>query len=268
MNDMTIANELAATQQALIIEKQGHELMRMKFELQKVQTEKASRLEDSLFSPTLYDHYKKVAEMLSKSAIIPTAYRNKPDDVFVAIAMGYQLGFSVEQALQDIAVINGRPCLWGDGLLALALNHQDCIDIREHGLIDNGTIIGYECTVLRRGHEPHTATFTLKDAKTAGLLGKAGAWTTYPTRMLQMRARAFAVRNKFADALRGLKVAEEEMDYIEGESIEIKPGTQVERLKQILKTDESISLGPEIILEGPPSSISEDQIAQIEILME
>ena len=87
--------------------------MDLKFQLEKIQAKKASRLEDSLFSPMLFPHYQKVAETLSKSGVIPNAYRGKPEDVFVAIAMGYQLGFPVEQSLQDIAVINGRPCLWG-----------------------------------------------------------------------------------------------------------------------------------------------------------
>jgi hypothetical protein len=51
------------------------------------------------------------------------------------------------------------------------------------------------------------------DAKAAGLWAKGGPWTQYPKRMLAMRARGFALRNAFADVLRGLVTAEEAGDY-------------------------------------------------------
>lgn len=54
--------------------------------------------------------------------------------------------------------------------------------------------------------------FSVADAKLAGLWGKA-IWKQYPRRMLQMRARAFALRDAFADVLKGLSVSEEASDY-------------------------------------------------------
>src|ERR1700685_1745808 len=108
-----MSTELVELKQELMIARQHSEILELKYKLQKTQAEKSSRLEDSLLAPNLYEHYQKVALMLSKSGIIPNAYKGKPEDVFVAMAMGYQLGFPIEQSLQDIAVINGRPCLWG-----------------------------------------------------------------------------------------------------------------------------------------------------------
>jgi hypothetical protein len=55
------------------------------------------------------------------------------------------------------------------------------------------------------------------DAKRAGLAGKSGPWSQYPARMLALRARGFALRNAFADALRGLVTAEEAQDYPQAE---------------------------------------------------
>ena len=55
----------------------------------------------------------------------------------------------------------------------------------------------------------------LDDAKRAGLLGKKGPWTEYPQRMLQMRARSWALRDGFADVLKGLSVREEAQDIPE-----------------------------------------------------
>lgn len=233
-----MSNEINLIQSELIIAQQKNEILRLKQDLEKTQAIKTSRLEDSLFSPTLYQHYQKVAETLSRSSVIPVIYKGKPEDIFVAMAMGYQLGFPIEQSLQDIAVINGRPCLWGDGLLSLALNHPECLSIKEEPIIDNGITVGFCCTVIRKGHEPHTQTFTLKDAERAGLLSRGTVWKSYPSRMLQMRARSLALRDKFADALRGLRIAEIENDdkqlheVIEGDFT--NSGSQIQKLKKIL----------------------------------
>lgn len=288
-------NELVTVQQELRIAKQEAEIMSLKFQLEKVQAEKASRLEDSLFAPALFPHYQKVAETLSKSAVIPTAYRGKPEDIFVAMAMGYQLGFPVEQSLQDVAVINGRPCLWGDGLLSLVLNHPECKSIKEEPIYNGQVVIGYICTVIRKGHEPHSKSFTMQDAERAGLLKKGGVWSAYPERMLQMRARSLALRDKFADALRGLRIAEienDDMTVIEGEVINTTQSvSQVDKLKEKLiknNPDKNSTIKNDILIddgfnntsktkqEEPKENdmgdkdkpISEDQINKIEILME
>jgi len=234
-----MTTELQTMQNELTIARQQNEIMELKFKLQKTQAEKASRLDDSLFSPALYEHYQKVALTLSKSGVVPTIYRGKPEDIFVAMAMGYQLGFPVEQSLQDIAVINGRPCLWGDGLLSLCLNHPDCEGIDEQPIIQKDAVVGYRCTVKRRGHQEHTQVFTMQDAERAGLLKKGGVWNQYTSRMLQMRARSLALRDKFADALRGLRIAEiedEDSKVIDAEVITVNATTQTAKLKDILKS--------------------------------
>ena len=230
--------DLAVLQNELTVARQQNEILQLRFELERAQAQKVSRLEDSLFAPALYEHYQKVANALAKSSVVPTIYRNKPEDIFVAMAMGYQLGFPVEQSLQDIAVINGRPCLWGDGLLSLALNHPECQSITEEPIRNpKGEIIGYQCTVVRRGHTPHAKQFTLQDASIAGLLSRGTVWKAYPERMLQMRARSYAIRDKFADALRGLRIyeiEEEDSRIIEAEVSTPTGETQVEKLKSIL----------------------------------
>jgi hypothetical protein len=180
--------------------------------------EKANRLNDSLFSKELAPHYMQLAGQLAKSEMVPKAYRGKPQDLFVAMAMGYQIGLSVEQSIQAIAVINGKPCLWGDDMLALCMNHPEFVDIIEEPIISqNNQVMGYRCTVKRKGMADHTEEFDLNKAKKAGLLGKPGVWTQYPERMMQLRARGFALRNKFPDALKGLRSREEVEDYVEAE---------------------------------------------------
>ena len=196
-----------------------------------------NRLEDSLFSKELAPHYQTLAISLAKSVMVPKAYQGKPQDLFIAMAMGYQIGLSVEQAIQAIAVINGKPCLWGDDMLALCMSHPDFVDIIEEPMtqIAGAAVFGYRCTVKRKGMSDHTKEFTLDMAKKAGLLGKVGPWTQYPERMLQLRARSFALRDKFPDALKGIKSREEVEDYVDAE-YKVVEGSRTEFLKRDLLT--------------------------------
>jgi hypothetical protein len=179
---------------------------------------KPSRLDDSLFSKELAPHYMQLASQLAKSLMVPKAYQGKPQDLFVAMAMGYQIGLSVEQAIQAIAVINGKPCLWGDDMLGLCMAHPEFEDIEETPIQNkDGTITGYVCTISRKGQSPKMNSFTLDMAKKAGLLSKQGPWTQYPERMLKLRARGFSLRDAFPDALKGIKSREEVEDYLDVE---------------------------------------------------
>jgi len=177
-----------------------------------------ARLDDSLFSKELAPHYMQLASKLASSDLVPKSYRGKPQDLFICWAMGYQIGVSPEQAMQCIAVINGRPAMWGDDMLALCMAHKDFEDIIEEGMLNNdGMVIGYTCTVKRKGMSPKKNIFTLYMAKKAGLLAKGGVWSQYPERMLKLRARGFSLRDAFPDALKGIKPREEVEDYIDAD---------------------------------------------------
>ncbi len=152
-----------------------------------------------------------LAAWIAKSDLAPRDYKDKPQNVLIAMQMGLEVGLSPMQSIQNIAVINGRPSIWGDSMLALCQNHRDFESIDENQSTNEKGV----CIVKRRGMEPQTRTFTVDDAKKAGLWGKQGPWQTAPTRMLKLRARAFALRDTFADALRGLQSAEEQRDVVE-----------------------------------------------------
>lgn len=169
---------------------------------------------NSLIAPNNFEHYYRIANMMSKSEMVPKAYKDKPQDVLIAMEMGVSLGMGPLQAIQNIAVINGKPCLYGDGILAVCSGHPDFENILEEQIIDaQRKTIGYKCTVNRRGRSPISQSFTNEQAQVAGLWGRQGPWKQYPERMLQMRARGFALRDSFADALGGVRIAEEVQDY-------------------------------------------------------
>ncbi|NOY72935.1 MAG: hypothetical protein GXP14_11265 [Gammaproteobacteria bacterium] len=159
--------------------------------------------------PTTLNEAMQYAEMICKSSFCPNDFKGKSGDVLVAVQMGSEIGLPPMQALQNIAVINGRPCVWGDALPALAKAHPMFEYINES--FADATMTA-TCKIKRRGEPEQIIVFTSADAKTAGLWGKKGPWTHYPKRMLQMRARGWAIRNVFPDALKGIQVAEEIQD--------------------------------------------------------
>jgi len=160
-----------------------------------------------------FDDAFRFSKMVASSEFAPKDFRGKPESCMLAIQHGSEVGLSPMQSLQSIAVINGRPTIWGDAALALVQSSPQCLYVREYteGEGDNLTAV---CEVQRRGYpQPTVAKFSVADAKRAGLWGKSGPWSQYSGRMLSLRARGFALRNAFADALRGLITAEEAQDY-------------------------------------------------------
>ena len=170
-------------------------------------TEIATQKQHFSLAPKDLDEAMRFADMLAGSSIVPKDYIGKPGNCLVAIQWGMELGLQPMQAMQSIAVINGRPSLWGDAMLALVKAHPAFEWIKEEC---DGNVA--TCTIKRRGEPEVVQSFSLEEAKRAGLTGKQGPWTQYPKRMLQMRARGFALRDAFPDAMRGVVSAEEARD--------------------------------------------------------
>lgn len=182
--------------------------------------------------PATLDDAMVLAKHLSESDMVPDHYRRKPANALLAIMHGQEIGLSPNQALQSIAVINGRTTVWGDAMLALVIAHPKCESVKEEivkhaqRFAADGKKIAEADTELppddwyarvevkRAGHEPVVRTFSVRDAKRAGLWDKAGPWKNYPQRMLQLRARAFALRDAFPDILKGMAMREEMEDTL------------------------------------------------------
>ena len=155
----------------------------------------------------------KFGEMVSSSDFAPKDFRGKPASCMLAIQCGAEIGLAPLQSLQSIAVVNGRPSVYGDAALALVKASPVCEYVTE-SIEGDGDQMTAICTAKRRGYpQPTVVRFTVADAKKASLWGKSGPWTQYPKRMLQMRARGFALRDCFPDVLKGLVTAEEAQDY-------------------------------------------------------
>lgn len=160
--------------------------------------------------PQNLDDVYRLAGMIHASGMAPTSLKTK-EAISVALMHGLEVGLPPMMALQSIAVINGRPTLWGDGALALvrATGLLESFDEWIDGAGEN--MIAY-CKIKRRGEQPITHSFSISDARRAGLWSKAGPWQQYPRRMIAMRPRSWCLRDTFADVLKGLRIAEEVMD--------------------------------------------------------
>lgn len=170
-------------------------------------------------TPTTLQEAMDQANMLAGSGIIPKQFQNKPQDILVAIQMGLEVGLKPLQALKNIAVINGTPTIWGDSAIALVRKSPICeyiIETVETKNINDRDILVGICRVKRRGEEEQIRTFDQVDAEIAGLWGR-NVWKNYPKRMIQMRARSWALRDVFPDVLGGFDIAEEVQDKQEKE---------------------------------------------------
>jgi hypothetical protein len=155
----------------------------------------------------------RLAGALAASGMAPRGI-DKPEQIMVAIMAGAELGLAPFQSLQSFALVNGKPTLYGDGLMAVVRAHG--VRVKEW-LEGEGEQMVAHCIVTRpETGEEIERSFTVANAKKAQLWGKQGPWQQYPQRMLQMRARALALRDGCADMLRGIQVREEVEDYDHG----------------------------------------------------
>lgn len=164
---------------------------------------------------------------MAMTQFVPKAFQNKSGDVMACIMFGQEVGLGPMAALQNIAVINGTPSIYGDGMLAVVKNHPDFEDIKE--TYENETAT---CVVKRKGQSEVIQTFSIDDAKAANLWKKAGPWTNYPKRMQQFRARSWALRDCFPDVLKGLIQAEEARD-IPPEERNVTPEVNTEKKEAV-----------------------------------
>ena len=183
----------------------------------------------TMLEPTNLSEAMQFAETICKSGMVPKDYQGKPANTLVAIQWGYEVGLAPMQALQNISVINGKPTIWGDSALALCKSHPDYRGCDEY--MDGEVAVCEIKRQLRNGEvETTKRTFSVAEARTAGLLNKGGAWKLYPNRMLALRARGFALRDAFPDALKGIITTEEAQDYPDPKKTSAVEGVQAPKV--------------------------------------
>jgi hypothetical protein len=143
----------------------------------------------------------KVAQVVAKLGICRI---KTPEDAFVRILTGRQLGLSAMQSIRQVYNINGTPALDASLMLALCyrsphLGRFDCLESTPERAV---------FVAARKGGVETTLTWTLEQARKAGLSSK-DTWKNYPEAMLRARCISALARMVFPDAIMGLYTAEE-----------------------------------------------------------
>lgn len=166
--------------------------------------------------------------------------------VFLKLQRGAELGLSYMASIENIMVVNNRTSVWGDVMLGLCQQHQDwdptAWDEHFEGTPYEDSYAAV-CVVGRKGEKPRVTRYSVAQAKLAKLWQKRGhngqdtPWITNPDRMLQMRARSFGLRDKFADVLKGIRTVEEERDirFVEAAVTPVQDST-LRRLAELSAT--------------------------------
>ena len=214
------------------------------------------------FNPGDFGQLMEFAKLASGTQMVPQSYQGKPQDIVCAVMMGADLGLSPMQSLQSIAVIRGKPTLWGDGQLAVVMGHHAFAGIKEWVEYENTEDAVAYCLIKRtvNGHVQETQrSYSVLDAKRAKLWNpsRGGPWKDYPMRMLQHRARGFACRDSFPDALRGILSEAEARDIpqkgapvaqtveaVATPAVEIVSLAELEPAKKVAKPDYAKLKGP------------------------
>jgi hypothetical protein len=189
------------------------------------------KLSIAIAAPTTLAEAWEFAVKIAASTLIPRDFQNNPANCLIAMQHGAELGISPFQSLQSIAVINGKPAIYGEMGLAIIMGSGVLESLEELGPTECLAQGGGHCTVKRKGWaRPVTRRFTVEEARRARLDKKPGPWSDYPGRMLQMRARWLCLRDVFPDVLKGV-VGREEYD----------PG------------DDGLGFGPGAVLDHAPT---------------
>ncbi|HXA85772.1 MAG TPA: hypothetical protein VNZ47_11890 [Candidatus Dormibacteraeota bacterium] len=175
--------------------------------------------------PQTLEEVFRFAQMVVQARLAPDSYDNDPHKICIGILTGAELGIPPMQALKNIAIINKRPAIWGDLAVALCQAKGLLTKFEQRFEGDEGDDVNaaqafkddYTChvTIWRKGQDsPYEGHYSVRDAKRAHLWmnAKKTPWIENPKRMLFNRARAFALRDGFADCLAGLAIVEEAQD--------------------------------------------------------
>jgi hypothetical protein len=186
--------------------------------------------------PQTFEEVQRFAAMAVRSGLWKAA---KDEDAEVTLARcclavmtGLDVGLSPAQAIQCIAVINGRCLIYGDAVPGVLWAHG--FDI-EQSIDGDGDARAATCTITRPGGKKITRTFSVADAKRARLwderkmverygktLPNDAPWHRFPDRMLGWRALGFAKSDGASDVMRGLDIQENMIDLNHDEYSEIK----------------------------------------------
>lgn len=153
-----------------------------------------------------YQVLNEISEKFIKTGFLPVSIKTPQQALLIAMK-GRELGIPPLQALSQIHVIQGKPTISAELMLALIYRNFPEAIITFKKTDNEACIIEAKRT---KDQEKQTFTFTIKDAEQAGLLSK-DTWRKYPAALLRARNISAMARALFPDAIMGASYTPEEL---------------------------------------------------------
>ncbi len=158
----------------------------------------------TVITPKTLAEAKELSTTLSASKLLPAALQKSPADVLATVMAGAELGLAPMQSVRAIAIIQGKPTLSADAMGALVRSAASVCEylVLEHSDATKATY----STKRKNDPKPTSMSFTIEEAKQAGLTGRGSDsnWSKYPAAMLRARALSALCRAVYPDLLLGV----------------------------------------------------------------
>lgn len=132
-----------------------------------------------------------------------------PDQAAAIMLKGYELGLTLTASFEFVAVIKGKPALVPRGALALIQQSNELAELEVEDLTNDKGPVACRVRMKRMNGFEYEITFSIEDAKRAGLVKPDSGWEKYPANMLRWRAIGFCADVVFPDVIGGMKRADE-----------------------------------------------------------
>ena len=161
-----------------------------------------------------FNQLMRVSTMLSKSALVPQNYQEKPQDCFIAVEMATRMNISPIFVMQNLYVVKGKPSWAGQACMAMINACGKYKDVKhvytgEKGKENRGCYV--TATRISDGETVNGTEVTMALAKSEGWTSNS-KWRNMPEQMLAYRAASFFARVFCPEALMGLQTYEEVID--------------------------------------------------------
>lgn len=174
-----------------------------------------------------WSSFKEQAEMLVKSGFLPVSI-NTPEKALAIAMTAKELGVGMMEGFRSINIIQGKPCVSPQLMLALAMRTGQLQQIKYDSTDERCRV-----TITRKGWEPHTEEFGVKEATALGLIGRDN-YRKQASIMFRWRALAAGLRVTFSDVVLGLYNPEEM-------GAEVK--TNIEGEMEVISQDDMVNTG-------------------------
>lgn len=172
----------------------------------------------ALYNPAAFDQIWRAAKLFASSDLVPTAYRNKPENCFIAIEMADRMGISPFAMLQSLVIIQGKPSMEAKLIIALVNDSGIFADPLEYEIVGADPYaqdykVRAFAKMKKTGKDCLGPWITYQMVKGEGWLDKGGSkWKTMPSIMFMYRAASFFAKVYCPNITMGMQTREEMED--------------------------------------------------------